>query len=631
MVDQAYSNYVHHFLILFIVQTRSHSIAFLGAVAARSISAMQRAEMDGGIDKEKLREKVKRMNRHAEKRRNRSELNAQAKVEHLRQGIETLTATIVRLRNEQGSAAHSAAKQQREHLQEELRKLEAINDPQRHTDALQELFDEHRTKRSIARLATRQAVRQAAITQHRQLLAVTDTTYKHEKPFRNDGDTIDVISRRPDGLGPSQPSEARLGWTKMDFRLAPGQPKFTTRVDDKPFGYVPPPRDLKLGGPGDVPDEVDARRLAEAKAAAKRKPLWAARHTGKWKTPSGSDGQSFATFAPLRPADDDERRQAQRFIVPDRVHYDPAMDGKQPWRPIRSDDVDKDFSRFVPNDVYERTSQEQRAEELLVKFGLDPLKFKSTRELRARQAQGSKPHDLWAEGEALMAGASTVDSRLQGTAAGGEFIQGGTYQFDALSSSAVAPGALSDGRVSTAGSRALATRQAMDKVQQQGASIHLPTGVGLAGHSGAKGAKSKRRAAKSSTRGLFALADTSKRRQPQAASVSRQGLLSAVAGLSKSARNVQLSATSGQSADSRPGTSFSVGRGSRLAADKYKSFLSSTAGLGEGRVDALASVEDTTDLSALTGMVPAESPLVASMTFAKGVGVGVKQPGPKYY
>lgn len=597
-----------------------------GSVAiASKFRKMQRAEVDGGIDKEKLREKVKRMNRHAEKRRNRSEGQSRAKIEHLQQGIETLTATIVRLRNEQGSAAHRAAKQQREKLRSELRKLETSADTSLKVDALQELFDEHRTQRSMARLATRQAVRQAAITQHRQLLAVTDSTYKHEKAFHNDGDTIDVISRRPDGLGPSQPSQARLGWTKMDFRLAPGQPKFTTRVEDKPFGYVPPPRDLHLGGPGAVPDEVDPAKVAQAKAAAKKKPLWAASHTKKWKTPSGSEGQGFAAFAPLRPADDGERRQAQRFIVPDRVNYDPAMHGKQPWRPIQSDDADKEFSHFVPNDVYERTAKEQQAEELLVKFGLDPMKFKSTRELRARQG-GGKPHDLWAEGEALMGGASTIEHRLQGSVGGGSFVQGGTFQFDAVTGSGVAPAALADGRVSTAGSRAYTTQRSTSLVGQQGASIHLPPGVGSGTRFSGRHKKNG-----SASNALFALSDTGKRRRPQSERVSRQGLLHAMASTAQPARTVQLATDS--TPVSRPGTSFKVDRSLQQATQKYKNFLAGMDDLGEGRVDALASVEDAADLGALTGMLSSADAFASAgtMAAAKGVGVGVKRPGPKYY
>ena len=592
---------------------------------------MQRAEVDGGIDKEKLREKVKRMNRHAEKRRNRGEEHVHVKIEHLRQGIETLTATIVRLRNEQGSAAHRAAKQQREKLRAELHKLETAMDPQRSVDALQELFDEHRSQRSAARLATRQAVRQAAITQHRQMLAVTDTTYKHEKPFRSDGDTLDFISRRPEGLGPSQPSEARLGWTKMDFRLPPGQPKFSTKVEDKPFGYMPPPRDLKLGGPGEVPDEVDAVKVARAREQAKRKPLWAASHSSHWKSPADASGQGFAKFAPLRPADDDERRQAQRFTVPDRVNYDPAMHGRQPWRPIRSDDVDKDFSNFVPNDVYERTAKEQRAEQLLLKFGLDPLKFKSARQLRSRGAADAKPHDLRAEGEALMGGASTIEHRLQGTAAGGEFMQGGTFQFDAVSGSGVAPQALADGRVSTAGSRAFATNRATSRVQDMGPSIHLPPGVGGAGGGASKHRGGSQSAKRSHGSSLFTMTGASKRRVAQSDRVSRQGLLRAMAGTSQSARAVQLSSDS--ALPSQPGTSFNVGHTLQQATDKYKQFLSSSASLGEGRVDQLASVDDSSDIGALTGMMPSSdaSAQAASMTLARGVGVGVKRPGPKYY
>lgn len=575
---------------------------------------------DGGIDKAKLRKKVRSMNRRAERRRIRQEEEHRRQEEALASAVLDKTQTIIGLRGEIGTAAHTAAKAERDALQTQLSQLRESKADPTGAAALHALFDSHAQQRREAAVATRQTIRKAALTQHRKRMSMADTQAKHPKPFKNDSDVVDVISRRPEGLGPSQPSQERLGWTKMDFRLKPGQPDFRTRCDEGSFGYVAPARQLKLGGPGSAPPEPDAARLAALKKSAKRRPLWAARHTGPWKSSVQQDGApAFSSLAPSRPADDDERRMASRYIVPDRVHYKPALEGKPEWKPVRADDSDKDFSRFAPNDVWLRNHNTLEAEALLEKFGIDPLQYKSSREKRVRAAKASAR-----KAPALLGDGDADEFSNRKTVSSGSYVRGGAFNFDVT----LARGsqASRDGAQSMQEGRAVASARAFQRTMQGGA---------IAARASMQGTRPQSTA--SATGGLWRSRDARARRRPASQAVARSALFDTIARSKLPAKDVAVLA-SGNTAAAGQGALHSVGRGGHIDRERYAAVLAEASTLG-GTSSAVArpgSAGD--DLLALTGMQPAPSGSPTGQRLAgksvqemSSIGAGVRATAPKYY
>jgi hypothetical protein len=163
--------------------------------------AMKKRAATGGIDKKKLLKQVQRMSRRAKHDREKEEAANAARVKEVKAGIEACTETILRLRDEMGSAAHTAAKQRREGLRRELVNLMHSIDPSTEFARINAAMDATKAAWSAHKERRRQSLRAAAVAEMYARAARLGGGVQHPVPFRNDM-TIqeDVIQRWVRGL-----------------------------------------------------------------------------------------------------------------------------------------------------------------------------------------------------------------------------------------------------------------------------------------------------------------------------------------------------------------------------------------------------------------------------------------------
>lgn len=304
-----------------------------------------------GLDRKKLLARVRRLGDELRESKARKEAETRAVLAALRAEQEDMTARIRRLREDAEANAEELAVTQarRAQVQARIADLERKLDPAHELDVLNEQLD--RTKREFeeARARRRKEFKETAVrTFHARTRALT-THAKHPDRWHQEQPEATLIMRPFVPLGESDPSLLKIPWHRDDFRPTVA---FKAVPEGGDFGYVPPPRRLRITGPIDPFEDVMTAlvRLAAAEsadppavrvAARKRLPAEAVRHPHPWRA-ADTVNREFHRFAYARPPTAHEAKLAAMRVRPDRLSYNPTKDGKPEWRP--SDSVARPFS-----------------------------------------------------------------------------------------------------------------------------------------------------------------------------------------------------------------------------------------------------------------------------------------------
>jgi RNA-binding protein YhbY len=129
-----------------------------------------------------------------------------------------------------------------------------------------------------------------------------------------------LIGRRPTPLGETDPD-------KLPKRrpLPPGRPSWRATRSGEDFGDPQATGRLQLGGIGTGPGPVTIS------PPRRSKPHTAMSHPRPWTT-AGGGGKDFQGLPYVRPPTAHEAKMAAARIRPDRLSYDPTVDGKPVWK-----------------------------------------------------------------------------------------------------------------------------------------------------------------------------------------------------------------------------------------------------------------------------------------------------------